>query len=177
MAEEETKQPTTTTPTWQSLQDEIGKLATEKMLEPKASDLKPPRAFYGYGHQLYEGFGTSTHFEEIKRQVSRVVNHLEPPSDETGKKAFAYAKKNIRLFYDDETWNKINELSKKQKMLPAKLGGRKRRKSRRKTRRGGKRKIYRVKAVKAWLKRTKRRRKKRKTKKKKKKTRRRRTRR
>ena len=53
------------------------------------------------------------------------------------------------------------------------LGGRKRRKSRRKTRRGGKRKIYRVKAVKAWLKRTKRRRKKRKTKKKKKRKRRR----
>ena len=60
-------------------------------------------------------------------------------------------------------------------------GGRRRsrsRRSRRKSRRaGGRKRMYRVKAVKAWLKRTKRRRKKRKTKKKKKRRRRRRTRR
>lgn len=54
------------------------------------------------------------------------------------------------------------------------LGGRKKRKTRRKSRRaGGRKRMYRVKAVKAWLKRTKRRRKKRKTKKKKKRKRRR----
>jgi hypothetical protein len=164
MAEEETKQPTTTPPTYDSLQKEIGDLAINKMNEPNYSDLMPPKNYLGF--DKYKDFDRSANLELIKRQVNRVINDIGPTgSDDASKKAFAYAKANIRLFYDDETLKKMHELNEQQSAL---AGGRKKRRSRRKTRRGGKRRIYRHLAVKAFLKKTKRRRKKKKTNKKKK---------